>query len=72
MAIGTPAKNDTQLYVCKKCKAPHYSHQLSCKRCGDYFAAEDLIVSSNTPMIFAGALGLMVAILAACTFFHVL
>jgi hypothetical protein len=50
MATSTKEKTLAHLQkpvVCKKCTATHFSYQLTCKRCGEYFDKMDAVSTSN-------------------------
>jgi hypothetical protein len=57
---------------CKRCKAPHFTYQLTCKRCGDYLHPEDIVPTTNerTMAIAGGILAVSTVILVVCTLVH--
>jgi hypothetical protein len=57
---------------CKRCKAPHFSHQLTCKRCGDYLHKADLseTISSHGLAVAGGILAVSTIVLTVCIVLH--
>lgn len=42
----TPTQTLVNPVVCSKCRTLHYSHSLSCKKCGDYFHTQLQVVGT--------------------------
>lgn len=59
--------------VCKKCRTTHFSYSLSCKRCGEYFNADDVQEpeKSSGSMKFMIAVAAAAAVVAAGFVFHI-
>ena len=60
--------------VCEKCKATHFTYQLTCKRCGNYLSKEDSVAPAKN---MTGLIAVAGLILGACGFaaakcFHIL
>lgn len=57
---------------CPRCKAPHFSYQLTCKRCGVYLQREEAPVAApaNTVAVAGGILGVSTVILVVCLALH--
>jgi hypothetical protein len=64
--------NRTIAIDCPKCKAPHFNHQLTCKRCGEYLHREEVLPVSgeHTLAIAGGILGVSTVILVVCLALH--
>ena len=80
MATGTNNRTTTtqlnkttqqnQVTVCKRCKAPHFQYQLSCKRCGEYFNPEDAPAGGNAAMNIVAAIAVAAIIIGACKYLN--
>lgn len=62
----------SKVIECKRCKAPHFSHSLTCKRCGDYLNREDSVSYSgeNTLKIAGGIMAVSMVVLVVCALVH--
>jgi uncharacterized protein (DUF983 family) len=68
----TTTSNNMAVIDCKKCKAPHFSYQLTCKRCGDYLQKEETDAGPTTHglAVAGGILAVSTVILAVCLVLH--
>jgi hypothetical protein len=79
MTTATRPKQTTQELtkpiICQKCQAAHFSHQLTCKRCGDFLDKRDSVVSESNMgavKLGLGAACVLICLFTACLIFHVL